>query len=46
MGAAERDDLLSYKQPEISKKAVKTALSSGEEVPYVSLEKKPSITIK
>lgn len=41
-----RDDLLSYKQPEISKKAVKTALSSGEEVPYVSLEKKPSITIK
>ena len=41
-----RDDLLNYKQPEISKKAVKTALSSGEEVPYVSLEKKPSITIK
>ncbi|MGN1338838.1 MAG: siphovirus Gp157 family protein, partial [Oscillospiraceae bacterium] len=41
-----RDDLLSYKQPEISKKAVKAALSCGEDVPYVSLEKKPSITIK
>ena len=41
-----RDDLLNYKQPEISKKAVKAALADGENVPYVSLEKKPSITIK
>ena len=41
-----RDDLLNYKQPEISKKAVKAALSGGENIPYISLEKKPSITIK
>lgn len=41
-----RNDLLNYKQPEISKKAVKAALSNGEDVPYASIEKKPSITIK
>lgn len=41
-----RDDLLNYKQPDISKKAVKAALADGENVPYVSLEKTPSITIK
>ena len=41
-----RDDLLNYKQPDISKKAVKAALADGENVPYVSLEKKPSITRK
>ena len=41
-----RDDLLNYKLPDISKKAVKAALSGGEEVPFAKLEKTPSITIK
>ena len=41
-----RDDLLNYKLPDISKKAVKTAISNGDNIPYICLEKKPSITIK
>lgn len=40
------DDLLNYKQPDISKTAVKAAIKSGEKVPFASLEKIPTITIK
>lgn len=42
----ERDDLLSYKQPEISKKAVKLALESGEDIPLARIAKTPYVTIK
>lgn len=42
----ERDDLLNYKQPEISKKAVKAALESGEDIPLASIAKTPYVTIK
>lgn len=38
--------LLSYKQPDISKTAVKAAINAGEKIPFASLEKTPTINIK
>lgn len=40
------DDLLTYKAPEISKKAVKAAIDAGEKIPFACLERTPSVTIK
>lgn len=40
------DDLLTYKTPEISKKAVRAALDGGEKIPFACLERTPSVTIK
>lgn len=42
----EHDELLKYKTPDISKTAVKAALSEGRKIPFVHMEKKPSIGIK
>lgn len=41
-----RDDLLTYRPPEISKTAVKRALQSGEELPGASLGRTMSVVIK
>ena len=41
-----RDNLLTYKAPEISKKAVRAALDAGEKIPFASLERTPTVTIK
>lgn len=41
-----REDLLRYKDPEISKKAVKEALNEGDELPGVSLIRTKSVIIK
>lgn len=40
------DELLTYKSPEASKKAIKAALDGGAEIPFACLERTPSITIK
>ncbi len=40
------DDLLNYKQPEISKLRIKDAVKRGTEVPYVKIEKTQSLIIK
>ncbi len=40
------EELLNFKQPDISKKAVKAALEEGGEIPFVHIENKPSISIK
>lgn len=42
----QRDDLLSYKQPEISKTAVKSALIGGGEIPGAALVRSVSVIIK
>jgi hypothetical protein len=41
-----REDLLRYKDPEISKTAVKQALNDGEEIPGASLVRTKSVLIK
>ena len=41
-----REDLLRYKDPEISKSAVKQALNDGEEIPGASLVRTKSVLIK
>lgn len=40
-----RHDLLSYKEPEVSKTAIKEALSNGEEIPYAEIVEKRSVQI-
>ena len=40
------DDLLKYKEPEISKTAVKQRIKAGTKVPYASLARGKSVTIK
>ena len=40
------DDLLNFKEPDISKKAISLAIKSGREIPFASIEKAPSISIK
>ena len=40
------DELLKYKEPEISKTAIKAALKSGEEIPFAELKKTQSVIIK
>ena len=40
------DNLLKYSMPEIKKNDVKTLCKNGEEVPFVHLETKTSLTIK
>ena len=40
------DELLKYKEPEISKTAIKAALKNGEDIPYCTLERTQSIIIK
>lgn len=42
----QRDDLLTYKQPEISKTAVKSALKGGGEIPGAALVRTVSVIIK
>lgn len=44
--SAEHDDYLRYKAPEINKTAVKNALKSGAEIPFASLTRSQSLTIK
>ena len=44
--AAEHDDYLRYKDPEINKTAVKAALKSGAEIPFAALTRSQSLTIK
>lgn len=39
-------DFLKYSEPEISKTAVKKALSDGEDIPYAHLQKTQSLIIK
>ena len=41
-----RRDLLSYKPPEPSKKAISAAINAGGEIPFVSIGKTPYISIK
>lgn len=43
---ANRDDLLTYKDPEIKKSAIKAAIQSGEDVPYVSIDKTPTMSVR
>lgn len=43
---ANRDDLLAYKDPEIKKSAIKAAIQSGEDVPYVSIDKTPTMSVR
>ena len=43
---ANADELLKYKEPEISKTAVKKALQSGQEIPLATLERSQSVIIK
>ena len=40
------DELLRFKEPEISKTAVKKALQSGQEIPLATLERSQSVIIK
>lgn len=40
------DDLLTYKEPTVSKSAVKNALDSGRDLPGVSIESKNNVLIK
>ena len=40
------DELLKYKEPEISKTAIKAALKNGENIPYCTLERTQSVIIK
>lgn len=42
----EHDDFLRFKAPEINKTAVKNALKSGAEIPFASLTRSQSLTIK
>ena len=44
--AADHDEYLRYKTPEINKTAVKNALKSGAEIPFASLTRSQSLTIK
>jgi hypothetical protein len=41
-----KGELLKYKEPEISKTAVKAALKNGEDIPYCTLERTQSVIIK
>lgn len=43
---AQRDDLLRYKEPEISRTAVKEALQAGQDIPYAELARTKSVIIK
>ena len=43
---ANADELLKYKEPEISKTAVKKALQSGQDIPLATLERSQSVIIK
>ena len=40
-----RQDLLSYKEPEVSKSAIKDAITNGEEIPYAEIIEKRSVQI-
>ena len=40
------DELLKYKEPEISKTAIKAALKAGKEIPFAELKKTQSVIIK
>ena len=42
----DHDEYLRYKAPEINKAAVKNALKSGAEIPFASLTRSQSLTIK
>ena len=42
----EHDDFLRFKAPEINKTAVKNALKSGADIPFASLTRSQSLTIK
>ena len=44
--AADHDEYLRYKAPEINKTAVKNALKSGAEIPFAALTRSQSLTIK
>ena len=44
--AADHDEYLRYKAPEINKTAVKNALKSGAEIPFAVLTRSQSLTIK
>ena len=44
--AADHDEYLRYKAPEINKTAVKNALKSGVEIPFAALTRSQSLTIK
>jgi hypothetical protein len=43
---ANRDDLLTYKEPEIKKSAVKAAIQGGEDIPYACIDKTPTMSVR
>ena len=43
---ANRDDLLTYKEPEIKKAAIKAAIQGGEDIPYASIDKTPTMSVR
>lgn len=43
---ANRDDLLTYKEPEIKKTAIKAAIQGGEYIPYASIDKTPTMSVR
>ena len=40
------DSLLKYKDPDISKTAVKAAIEAGREIPYAAVVRRPGLTIR
>lgn len=44
--ALERDDLLKFRDPEISKSAVRAALKEGQEIPFCELRRTQSVIVK
>ena len=43
---ANRDDLLTYKEPEIKKAAIKAAIQGGEDIPDASIDKTPTMSVR
>lgn len=43
---ANHDDLLNYKAPEIKKAAIKAAIQGGEDIPYASIDKTPTMSVR
>lgn len=43
---ANHNDLLTYKEPEIKRAAIKAAIQSGEDIPYASIDTTPTMSVR
>lgn len=43
---ANRDDLLTHKEPEIKKAAIKAAIQGGEDIPFAGIDNTPTMSVR